>query len=186
MFNDPIPALLHQLYVRLHARGEMLSTAESCTGGLLAGAATELTGASAWFDRGFVTYSNDAKMSLLGVQGSTLDTHGAVSEATAGEMVEGVLAGAPASSWALSTTGIAGPGGAVPGKPVGMVCFGLAYRGAEAAVGRAASAPLLRTFTRQFSGDRSQVRLASVACALELLLDALEARPATGQAAHPA
>jgi nicotinamide-nucleotide amidase len=109
MFNDPIPALLHQLYVRLHARGEMLSTAESCTGGLLAGAATELTGASAWFDRGFVTYSNDAKMSLLGVQGSTLDTHGAVSEATAGEMVEGVLAGAPASSWALSTTGIAAP-----------------------------------------------------------------------------
>lgn len=178
MFDDPIPSLLHRLCERLHARGEMLSTAESCTGGLLAGAATELSGASAWFDRGFVTYSNDAKMRLLGVSSHTLATHGAVSEPTAGEMAQGVLAAAPGAAWALSTTGIAGPTGAVPGKPVGMVCFGLAYRGAEAVVGQEACAPLLRTMTRQFSGDRNQVRLASVACALELLLEELDARPA--------
>ena len=103
-------------------RGQMLAVAESCTGGWVAKCITDIAGSSQWFDRGFVTYTNAAKETMLGVQAATLDTAGAVSEATVREMVQGALANSRAD-WALAISGIAGPGGGVPGKPVGTVCF---------------------------------------------------------------
>ena len=106
------------------AAGVMIATAESCTGGLIAGAVTEVAGSSAAFDRGFVTYSNAAKMDLLKVRAETLDAHGAVSEEVAKEMAEGALNNS-AAGLAVSVTGIAGPGGS-DHKPEGRVCFGLA------------------------------------------------------------
>ncbi|MFA7666711.1 MAG: CinA family protein [Burkholderiaceae bacterium] len=130
----------------LRARGWTIACAESCTGGLICRALTETGGASDWFERGFITYSNAAKIAQLGVSADTLKHHGAVSEQTASEMAEGALAHSRAQ-FALSVTGIAGPGGAVPGKPVGTVCFGWA----------ALDAPL-RTETVHFAGDRPRVR----------------------------
>jgi nicotinamide-nucleotide amidase len=130
----------------LRARGWMVACAESCTGGLVSRALTETGGASEWFERGFVTYSNAAKVEQLGVMPQTLKAHGAVSEPTAGEMAEGALARSRAQL-ALSITGIAGPGGAAPGKPVGTVCFGWAALDAA-----------LRTETVRFTGGRAQVR----------------------------
>ncbi|MFA8443034.1 CinA family protein [Yoonia sp.] len=106
------------------AKGVMLATAESCTGGMLSAALTDLPGSSAMFDRAFVTYSNAAKMQMLGVQAATLQAHGAVSEEVAAEMALGALARAEADI-ALSITGIAGPGGSEH-KPEGRVCFGVA------------------------------------------------------------
>ena len=142
----------------LEARGWQAVTAESCTGGLVAGAITDVAGSSGWFDRSFVTYSNDAKESMLGVPRALLEAHGAVSEETARAMADGALARSRADV-AVAITGIAGPGGATPGKPVGMVCFAFARR--EAAT---------RSFTRQLAGDRAAVRAASVDIALEGLL----------------
>lgn len=133
----------------LAGRGWMVATAESCTGGMIACALTETAGSSAWFDRGFVTYSDAAKRQLLGVAADTLAAHGAVSEPVAREMAAGALARSGARL-ALAVTGIAGPGGAVPGKPVGTVCFGWAAVGVE---------PFAQTM--HFDGDRSQVRLSS-------------------------
>lgn len=130
----------------LRARGWLIACAESCTGGLVSRALTETGGASEWFERGFVTYSNASKVDQLGVSADTLNRHGAVSELTAGEMADGALARSRAQ-FALSITGIAGPGGAVPGKPVGTVCFGWAALDAG-----------LRTETVQFPGARSRVR----------------------------
>lgn len=147
----------------LRSHGWMLGTAESCTGGLLAGAVTAVAGSSEWFDRGFVTYSNDAKVNELEVSPETLHHFGAVSEPVALEMANGVLLAVPDAQVAMSTTGIAGPGGATPGKPVGMVCFGFAKR-----VGDGISS---RAVTHVFSGDRSQVRQASVEFALRGLLE---------------
>ena len=151
------------------ARG-MAVTVESCTGGLVARALTETAGSSAWFDRGFVTYSNDAKCELVGVPPAILATHGAVSEATAAEMARGGLARSRARL-ALSLTGIAGPGGAVPGKPVGTVCFGWALAGAGGA------APRVVTATRHFDGDRAAVRWQAALHALEQALLLLSAEP---------
>ena len=148
---------------RLAGKGWMFSCAESCTGGLLAAAMTETPGSSQWFDRGVITYSNDAKQDLLDVHGETLERFGAVSEETAMEMAAGVLAGAPRSDFAVSTTGIAGPGGATPGKPVGMVCFGFATRAGQGVTTRAE--------TRVFAGDRQAVRAAAVAFALSTALE---------------
>lgn len=148
---------------RLVDRGWMFSCAESCTGGLLAAAMTDTPGSSQWFDRGVVTYSNEAKQELLGVHAETLERFGAVSEETAMEMAAGVLAGAPRSGFSVSTTGIAGPDGATPGKPVGMVCFGFATRTGQGVVTRAE--------TRVFPGDRQAVRAAAVAFALATALD---------------
>jgi len=142
----------------LEARGWQAATAESCTAGLVAGAITDVAGSSGWFDRGFVTYSNDAKESMLGVSRALLAAHGAVSEETARAMVDGALARSRADV-AVAITGIAGPGGATPGKPVGMVCFAFARRGAAT-----------HSFTRQLAGDRADVRAASVDIALEGLL----------------
>ncbi|MCM0608273.1 MAG: CinA family protein [Ideonella sp. WA131b] len=145
----------------LAARGERLATAESCTGGLIAAACTARAGSSDWFERGFVTYSNEAKTELLGVDAALLAAHGAVSEEVARAMVAGALARSRATL-AVAVTGIAGPGGAVPGKPVGTVWL---------AWGRAGS---LRAERRLFGGDRDAVRGTTVAMALQRLAEAAE------------
>lgn len=163
MNAEEIYLLARVLGERLVGKGWMFSCAESCTGGLLAAAMTDTPGSSRWFDRGVVTYSNEAKQNLLGVHAETLERFGAVSEETAMEMASGVLAGAPSSHFAVSTTGIAGPDGATPGKPVGMVCFGFATRTKQGLVTRAE--------TRVFSGDRREVRAAAVQFALSASLE---------------
>jgi len=152
----------------LQRRGWFMGTAESCTGGLVAAAMTSVAGSSAWFDRGFVTYTDEAKVSQLGVEPRSLQEYGAVSEIVARQMAAGVLAAAPQARVAVSTTGIAGPGGATPGKPVGMVCFGFALRTADGLV--------VRAQTRNFEGDRADVRRATVVHALEALLELIEPR----------
>ncbi len=146
---------------RLRARGQRLATAESCTGGLIAAACTSVAGSSDWFERGFVTYSNEAKVEALGVPAALIAAHGAVSEPVVLAMAEGALARSPADL-AVAVTGIAGPGGAVPGKPVGTVWLALAQRG------RAARAWLCR-----FDGDRTAVREQTVVEALRALNDVL-------------
>jgi nicotinamide-nucleotide amidase len=140
----------------LEARGLTLATAESCTGGLIAAALTAIAGSSSVVMAGFVTYSNAAKIRMVGVGEATLAAHGAVSEAVAREMAEGALRAAGVDV-ALSCTGIAGPGGATPGKPVGLVFIGCARRGAPTAVER-----------HVFPGDRGAVRAATVAAALRM------------------
>ena len=140
----------------LEAKGLTLATAESCTGGLIAAALTAIAGSSAVVMAGFVTYSNAAKMRMVGVQEASLAAHGAVSETVAREMAEGALARAEVDI-ALSCTGIAGPGGATPGKPVGLVFIGCARRGAQTVVER-----------HVFPGDREAVRAATVAAAFAL------------------
>ena len=143
------------------ARGVMIATAESCTAGLIAGAITEVPGSSSIFDRGFVTYSNAAKIAMLGVTQSTLDAHGAVSEDVAVEMAEGALARSDADL-AVAVTGLAGPGGS-EFKPEGRVCFGLAQTGRATHVE-----------TIDFGAiGRSEVRAATVERAMALLIDAL-------------
>jgi len=160
--NPPdIPARAAELGKALQARGARVATAESCTGGLVAGAITAIAGSSAWFERGFVTYSNEAKIEMLGVAAGTLAAHGAVSEATAAEMASGALARSRADV-TVAVTGIAGPDGGTPGKPVGTVCFGWARRGGAVA-----------TATRHFPGDRAAVRAATVDVALQGILDRL-------------
>ncbi len=150
------------LLTRARAAGVMVATAESCTGGLIAGAITDIPGSSAIFDRGFVTYTNAAKEQMLGVRATTLRAHGAVSEAVAREMAEGALARSDAGL-AVSVTGIAGPGGGTDAKPEGRVCFGLARAGAPT-----------RTETVDFGArGRAAVRAATVAHALSMLLDGL-------------
>jgi nicotinamide-nucleotide amidase len=158
--EDPLLALAAKLSAVARARGVMIATAESCTGGLVAGAITAIAGSSAWFERGFVTYSNLAKEQQLGVAPSTIERFGAVSEETAKAMAQGAVRGA-AAQWAVAVTGIAGPDGGSPDKPVGMVWF------AWAGPGR------LDTLRRQFDGDRTAVREASVRVALEGLVDRL-------------
>lgn len=150
---------------RLVERGWMFACAESCTGGLLAAAMTAIPGSSEYFERGLVTYSNDAKQELLDVHADTLERYGAVSEETAMEMAAGTLANVPQCRFAVSTTGIAGPDGATPGKPVGMVCFGFATRTGEGVTTRAE--------TRVFPGDRQAVRAAAVAFSLSMALELL-------------
>jgi len=139
-----------------------LATAESCTGGLVAGAITGIPGSSAWFERGFVTYSNEAKVEMLGVSAATIAVYGAVSEATAGEMAAGAVAHSRADI-AVAVTGVAGPDGGTADKPVGMVCFAWARRGG-----------VVEAATRLFPGDREAVRRASVVFALTGVLDRLD------------
>jgi nicotinamide-nucleotide amidase len=150
--------LAAQVGALLRANGQKLATAESCTGGWVAQCLTAVAGSSDWFDRGFVSYSNEAKNEMLGVEIDTLLTHGAVSEATAAAMAAGALRHSRAD-WALAITGVAGPGGGSPDKPVGTVCFGWA-----ALDGR------IETQTHHFSGNREQVRAQSVAHALDGVL----------------
>jgi nicotinamide-nucleotide amidase len=146
---------------RLKREGAMLVTAESCTGGWAAQAITSIAGSSDWFDRGYVTYSNDAKRELLGVRAETLTQHGAVSEETAREMAQGALSRGKGTV-ALAITGVAGPTGGSATKPVGTVCFAWATkRGA-------------RVETRHFPGDRESVRRQSVVHALEGVMQTLD------------
>jgi nicotinamide-nucleotide amidase len=153
--------LATQVLAAARARGLMIATAESCTGGLIAGALTEIPGSSDVVERGFVTYSNAAKMQMLGVDPVTLGQHGAVSEEVAREMAEGALQRSDAQI-TVAVTGIAGPGGSAH-KPEGMVCFGLSQQGI---------AP--QTETVQFGAiGRHQVRQDTVRHALKLLLAAL-------------
>ncbi len=157
---------LQDLAAALRARGWRLATAESCTGGLIAAACTSLAGSSDWFERGFVTYSNEAKTTLLGVPAALIAAHGAVSEEVARAMVLGALQHAPVQL-GVAVTGIAGPGGAVPGKPVGTVWL---------AWGTAAGAkPRIHAERLQLEGDRAAVRGATVAAALQRLIET--ARP---------
>lgn len=149
-------------------RGWMLGCAESCTGGLVAAAVTSLAGSSDWFERGFVTYSNRAKTELLGVPAAMLDVHGAVSREVALAMAHGVLAHAPVQA-ALAVTGIAGPGGGTPDKPVGLVWFAWAWRDFRQADGARAEAQSIC-----WPGNRDAVRLASARHALDGLRQALE------------
>lgn len=155
--------LAERVGLALLERGEWLAAAESCTGGWVAQSLTAIAGSSAWFDRGFVTYSNAAKIDMLAVPETTLERHGAVSEATARAMAQGALAQSRAD-WSLAITGIAGPSGGTPDKPVGTVCFAWASRdgGCEAQ-------------TCHFAGDRAAVREQSVGHALGGLLVRLHA-----------
>ena len=152
---------------RLASMGARIVTAESCTGGEIARALTERGGASVWFDRGFVTYSNQAKQDQLGVSDELLNAHGAVSESVAHAMAVGALRslGSSQAALALSVTGIAGPGGAVVGKPVGTVCFGWAGRPMESGPVWAATA------TAHWEGDRAAVRRAAAHYALSTGLE---------------
>ena len=147
---------------RLIQEGRMLATAESCTGGMIAAACTDLAGSSAWFERGFVTYSNEAKTEMLGVDAALIAVHGAVSEPVARAMAEGALAHSRADV-AVAVTGIAGPSGGSVDKPVGLVHF---------AVSRAGR-PTIHREMRFGDVGREAVRLDSVRVALEMLAGAL-------------
>jgi nicotinamide-nucleotide amidase len=166
---DVIDALVARVATALTARGATIAAAESCTGGLIAAACTSRAGSSAWFERGAVTYSNAAKTELLAVEPALIAEHGAVSADVARAMAAGMLARSPAD-FAVAVTGIAGPGGATAGKPVGTVWIATAARGA------AAEATLLNA-----SGDRAAVRERSLVRALELLLARIEATPVVGR-----
>jgi nicotinamide-nucleotide amidase len=145
----------------LHGTGLRLATAESCTGGGLAYAITAIPGSSEWFERGFVTYTNDAKLEMLSVPHETLAKHGAVSEQTAASMAIGALVHTPADL-SVSITGIAGPDGGTKEKPVGTVCLGWARRGGDT-----------RTARVVFEGDRARIREQAILTALQGLLDLL-------------
>jgi nicotinamide-nucleotide amidase len=155
-----IATLVNTLARELKARGLMMATAESCTGGLIAGACTEVSGSSEWFERGFVTYSNAAKHELLGVPTALIDQHGAVSEPVARAMAAGALAHSPAQL-AVAVTGVAGPTGGSLEKPVGTVWFGWA------------TPEGVFTEHQRFDGDRTAVRQATVHHALAGLLQRL-------------
>ena len=159
--NQQTAAQLHALAAHLTARGQSVSCAESCTGGLLAAAFTSLPGSSRWFNQSFVTYSNEAKQNTLGVQAQTLQQHGAVSRETVAEMAQGAQTRA-AADYALSISGIAGPDGGSADKPVGTVWFGLATPTQN------------RQQSMRFSGKREAVRVQAVAFALEWLVRHLE------------
>ena len=162
ILHDSLVDLARRVIEENAAAGRRVAVAESCTGGLVAAALTEIPGSSDVFDGGWVTYSNAAKATELGVSHEVLDTFGAVSIATAWAMARGALANSTADV-AVSITGIAGPGGAVPGKPVGTVVFAKALRGG--------STDDIVTDSRLFENeDRSGVRLQAALCALELLL----------------
>ena len=159
MSQEALELLAAQVGELLRTNGQRLATAESCTGGWIAQCLTAIAGSSDWFERGFVTYSNEAKREMLGVESDTLVAHGAVSEATAAAMAAGALRHSHAD-WALAVTGIAGPGGGLPDKPVGTVCFGWACSDGR-----------VETQTVHFAGDRELVRAQTVAHALEGLLE---------------
>jgi nicotinamide-nucleotide amidase len=187
--NTPAEAetarLVKTLAAQLLARGWMLATAESCTGGLIAAACTDLAGSSTWFERGFVTYSNAAKAQMLGIDAALIARHGAVSEPVARAMAQGALQHAHAQV-ALAVTGVAGPGGGSADKPVGTVWFAWALpaqtSGASASdaatnlAGRAkapAQAPALHSEIMHFEGDRAAVRQATLQHSLRRLLELL-------------
>ena len=168
------PALAADVLNRLRARGMMAATAESCTGGLIAAALTDIAGSSDVVDRGFVTYSNAAKSEMLGVDPALILEHGAVSGPVASAMAEGALRCSVAAV-AVAVTGVAGPGGGTADKPVGTVWFGLAIQGSQTTTER-----------QVFPGDRTTVREAAVLHALALLGGAADrALPAVGERVPP-
>jgi nicotinamide-nucleotide amidase len=157
VFETETLTLAQSVLDACRARNWRLATAESCTGGLVVAALTAIAGSSEVVERGFVTYSNAAKSELLGVPREIIAAHGAVSSETAAAMAQGAVARAPVDL-AISVTGIAGPGGATPTKPVGLVLFGLAWRDGSC-----------RTERHVFPGDRSAMRQAALEAALRLL-----------------
>ncbi len=191
--DDSLGALIvrraESLGTLLRTQRLMLATAESCTAGGVAYAVTSVAGATSWFERGFVTYSNESKVQVLGVSPVYLRDFGAASEPVARSMALGALTHSTAQA-AIAVTGIAGPGGGTPDKPVGTVCFAWAIRrrvadgverapAAVPATGPAATAmtqPWVRTATRRLEGDRAAVRAQSVLAALEGLIALLEQR----------
>jgi nicotinamide-nucleotide amidase len=153
------PDLVDKLFAKLEKKSWMVVTAEYCTGGMIATAITEKPGSSAYFERGFVTYSNQAKTDCLGVSPETLEKYGAVSAQTAVEMAEGALENSKAKV-AVAVTGVAGPGGGTPQKPVGLVHIGFAIRGGIA-----------QSKAFNFNGgDRQEIRLQTTRAALQTLL----------------
>jgi len=163
VFNSETLALAEAVLAACRSRGWHLATAESCTGGLVAAALTAIPGASEVVERGFLTYSNKAKIELLGVPRETIAEHGAISAETAAAMARGAVARAGVDL-AVSVTGIAGPGGGTPQKPVGLVYIGVASREGGARVER-----------RVFAGDRAEIRRAALVAALQML--GAEAKP---------
>lgn len=163
MFDDALLHRAQRVIAGCHRRGWSLATAESCTGGLIAGCLTAVPGASSVVACGLVTYANSAKIALLGVPETLLATVGAVSADVAAAMAEGALRAMPGIDLAIAATGIAGPGGATPDKPVGRVYLG-----------RAGQTLPTCTVGHTFPGDRAAVRTATVAAALDLLLAVLE------------
>ncbi|MEJ2609762.1 MAG: nicotinamide-nucleotide amidohydrolase family protein [Candidatus Thiodiazotropha sp.] len=159
---DPIDDLVKASAQQLLQRGFRLVVAESCTGGWLAKVLTDLAGSSKWFDRGYITYSNQAKQSMLGVNRQTLEINGAVSEATVSEMTQGALQDSGADV-AIAISGIAGPSGGSVEKPVGLVCFSWQLKSRDA-----------YTCSKWFAGDRQQVRGDAVKYALQELLAQLK------------
>lgn len=152
--------LAGQLGRSLKAKGKKVATAESCTGGWIAQAITEVPGSSAWFDRGFVTYSNAAKVRMLGVKQETLEKYGAVSAETAMEMAQGALANSDADC-ACAVTGIAGPDGGTPEKPVGTVFIAWQYKDGGSS----------EVVKKQFAGNRHEIRRQTVKTAIEGITD---------------
>lgn len=165
---DTLTPLAETLGQVLLERRQLVAVAESCTGGWAAQVITSVAGSSAWFERGFVTYSNTAKREMLGVPAATLARHGAVSEQTARAMAQGAL-NASHADIAFAITGIAGPGGGSPEKPVGTVCFAWA-----------ANKQAVHSVTAHFTGDRQAVRAQAVATSLEGLLAYLRQPPVAG------
>jgi nicotinamide-nucleotide amidase len=159
-------SIVDRLAALLRDRGWMLATAESCTGGMIAAACTDVAGSSEWFERGFVTYSNEAKTELLGVDAALIAAHGAVSEVVARAMAFGAVRHSLARA-SVAVTGIAGPGGGSPDKPVGTVWFGFMVDGR------------LSSEMRRFDGDRAVVRRQTVDHALARLIQLIEAQEAT-------
>lgn len=164
--NPSITLLTQQLAQTLLAKGFKIALAESCTGGLLAAQLTSLAGSSDWFERGFVTYSNQAKEESISVPKELIERYGAVSEEVAKAMAEGVLKNSLAQV-SVAITGIAGPGGGSANKPVGMVCFAWGMRVADQIQ--------TRSQTKRFSGDRQSIREQACVYAIESLLTQLTA-----------
>ena len=160
--HQEITQLAENIINKARQKTITIALAESCTGGMIAAALTDISGSSAVLDRGYVTYSNQAKINILGVSNATLEQYGAVSEQTARAMVEGTLKAAPMAGLALSVTGIAGPGGGSPDKPVGLVHFACQHR----------DAPQTHAM-HIFSGDRYMVRQQAVRTALIMIRNSL-------------
>lgn len=169
MPGEKLERLSAQLGQALHSQHLTLATAESCTAGGIAYAVTMTAGSSQWFDRGFITYTNESKMQMLGVAPAYLRDFGAVSEPVARAMALGALTQS-AAQVAVAATGIAGPDGGTDAKPVGTVCFAWAIRRDPA------QAAWVKTQTRRFDGDRASVRTQSIVCALETLVGLLTER----------
>ena len=160
--DEELLRLARELGDKLLARGWMLATAESCTGGWVGQLLTALPGSSQWYERGFITYANAAKTEMLGVPAGLIEAHGAVSEEIAAAMAAGALKHSHAQA-TLAISGIAGPGGGSPQKPVGLVCYGWALKDGT-----------LMSSTCRLDGDREEIRSRAVAAALRGLIDLLE------------